>query len=118
MSLTSGRPCSSRPCRTVDVMCANCFSKLDVVVGQVVGAAVLLKRPTQDFLAELGVVLPFDELGELAHTVSFLRALDLDAVEILGSDAVEVASTWTTAPQRKPFAFGWLVPQLRPRRLT
>ena len=117
MSLTSGRPASSGPCRNVAGMCANCFSKLEVVVGQVVGAAVLLKRPTQDFLAELGVVAPYDELGQLAHTVSFLRALDLDAVEILGSDAVDVASTWTTAPPRRPFAFGWLVP-LRRRRLA
>lgn len=95
-------------------MCANCFSKLEVVVGQVVGAAVLLKRPTQDFLADLGVVAPYDELGELAHTVAFLRALDLDAEEILGADAVDVASTWKTAPARKPFVFGWLVP--RPAR--
>ncbi len=99
-------------------MCANCFSKLDVVVGQVAGAAILLKRPTQDFLADLGVVAPYDELGELAHTVSFLRALDLDPVEILGADAVDVAATWTTAPARKPFAFGWLVPQLRRRRFA
>jgi hypothetical protein len=98
-------------------MCANCFSKLDVVVGQVGAAAVLLKRPTQDFLADLGIVAPYDELGELAHTVSFLRALDLNAVEILGADAVDVASTWTTAPARKPFVFGWLVPQFR-RRLA
>ena len=99
-------------------MCVNCFSKLDVVVSQVIGASILLKRPTQDFLAELGVVAPYDELGELAYTVSFLQALDLDPVEILGTDAVDVAATWTTAPTRKPFAFGWLVPALRRRRLA
>ena len=97
-------------------MCANCFSKLEVVVGQVAAAAVLLKRPTQDFLADLGVVAPYDELGELSHTVSFLRSLDLDAVEILGSDAVDVACTWKTAPRRKPFVFGWLVPRPARRR--
>ena len=97
-------------------MCVNCLSKLDVVVGQVGAAAVLLKRPTQDFLAELGIVAPYDELGELAHTVSFLRSLDLDPVEILGADAVDVAATWTTAPGRKPFAFGWLMPSPRRRR--
>jgi hypothetical protein len=96
-------------------MCANCFSKLDVVVGQVGAAAVLLKRPAQDFLADLGIVAPYDELGELADTVSFLRALDLDPVEILGSDAVDVAATWTTAPSRKPFALAWLMPS-SPRR--
>jgi hypothetical protein len=96
-------------------MCVNCFSKLDVVVGQVGAVAVLLKRPTQDFLADLGVVAPYDELGELAHTVSFLRSLDLDPVEILGADAVDVAATWTTAPARKPFALAWLVPQRRRR---
>ncbi len=97
-------------------MCANCFSKLDVVVSQVVGASILLKRPTHDLLADLGVVAPFDELGELAHTVGFLRALDLDAVDILGADAVDVASTWTTAPARKPFAFGRLIPRPARRR--
>ncbi len=99
-------------------MCVNCFSKLDVVVSQVIGATALLKRPTQDFFAELGVVAPYDELGQLAHTVSFLQALDLDPVEILGTDAVDVAATWTTAPARKPFALGWLVPALRRRRLA
>ena len=99
-------------------MCVNCLSKLDIVVSQVIGASVLLKRPTQDFLADMGVVAPYDELGELAQTVSFLRALDLDAVEILGADAVEVAGTWTTAPTRKPFVFGWLVPALRRRRFA
>ena len=99
-------------------MCANCFSKLDVVVSQVVGAAVLLKRPAQDFLAEHGVVAPYDELGELAHTISFLRTLDLDPVEILGADAVDVAATWTTAPLRKPFAIGRLVALPRRRRFA
>ncbi len=99
-------------------MCANCFSKLDVVVGQVAAAAIVLKRPTQDFLADLGVVAPFDQLGELAHTVSFLRALELDPVAILGADAVDVAATWTTAPPRRPFALGWLVPTVRRRRFA
>ncbi len=107
---------SSGRCRSVVGMCANCFSKLEVVVGQVIGASVLLKRPAQDFLADLGLVAPYDELGELAHTVSFLRSLDLDAVEILGQEAVDTAATWTTAPQRKPFAFGWLVPRPARRR--
>jgi hypothetical protein len=99
-------------------MCVNCFSKLDVVVGQVVSASILLKRPTHEFLAELGVVAPIDDLGDLAYTVSFLRALDLSAEEILGPDAVDVAATWTTAPARKPFVLGWLAPQRRRRRLA
>ena len=96
-------------CRSVDGMCVNCFSKLDVVIGQVAGAAIVLKRPVQNVLAELGIVAPYDELGELAHTVSFLRSLDLDPVEILGPDAVHAAGTWTTAPSRKKFAT-WVAP--------
>ena len=108
---------SSR-CRSVVDVCANCLSTFDIAASKAIVAAVLLKRPMQDLLAELGVVAPHDALGELAHTVSFLRSLDLDPVEVLGSDAIDVASTWTTAPQRKPLAFGWLVPQLRRRRLA
>ena len=87
-------------------MCANCFSRLEVVVGQVAAASILLKRPVHDVLADFGVVAPIDDLGDLAYTVSFLDALDLDATEILGADAVAVAATWTHAPSRRPFALG------------
>lgn len=97
-------------------MCANCLSTFDINASKAIVGAMLLKRPAQDLLADLGVVAPYDELGELAHTVLFLRSLDLDAVEILGSDAVEVAATWKTAPRRKPFVFGSLVPRPARRR--
>jgi hypothetical protein len=79
-------------------MCANCLSTFDVVVSQALFAGAVLKRPVQNRLAAAGVVRPFDQLGEHAQTVSFLRSLDLDPVEILGSDVVEAVKGWKPAP--------------------
>jgi hypothetical protein len=86
-------------------MCANCLSTFDVVVSQALAAAAVLKRPVQARLAAAGWVAPIDVLGENAHTVSFLRSLDLDPVEILGADIVEAAASWTPTPwTRRRFA--------------
>jgi hypothetical protein len=79
-------------------MCANCLSTFDVVVSQTLFAGAVLKRPVQNRLAAAGLVRPFDQLGEHAQTVSFLRSLDLDPVEILGSDVVEASKSWRPAP--------------------
>ncbi len=79
-------------------MCANCLTTFDVVVSQAIAAGMVLKRPVQDRLAVAGLVRPFDQLGEHANTVAFLRSLDLDPVEILGADVVTAAATWQRAP--------------------
>jgi hypothetical protein len=86
-------------------MCANCFSTFDVVVSQGLAAAAVLKKPVQTRLAAAGWVAPIDVLGDNARTVSFLRSLDLDPVEILGADIVEAAQSWTPTPwTRRRFA--------------
>jgi hypothetical protein len=79
-------------------MCANCLTGFDVVVSQAIAVGSLLKRPLQDRLALAGLVRPYDVLGEHANTVSFLRSLDLDPVDILGADVVSAADTWKPAP--------------------
>jgi hypothetical protein len=92
-------------------MCANCLTTFDVVVSQAFFAGVVLKRPVQDRLAVAGFVRPFDQLGEHAQTVSFLRSLDLDPVEILGSEVVEAAALWRQRPwarRRLVFVPAWL----------
>jgi hypothetical protein len=85
-------------------MCANCLSTFDVVVSQALFAGAVLKRPVQDRLAAAGLVRPFDQLGEHAQTVSFLRSLDLDPVEILGAEVVEASKGWSPTPwtRRRP----------------
>ena len=75
-------------------MCANCLSTFDVVVSQALAAGAILKRPVHERLAIAGLVPPIDTLGENANTVAFLRSLDLDPVEILGSDIVDAAAMW------------------------
>jgi hypothetical protein len=75
-------------------MCANCFSTFDVLATQVLTAGAALHRPVRSQLAAAGWVRPIDMLGEEAHTVAFLQALDLDPVEILGADNVTAAATW------------------------
>jgi hypothetical protein len=87
-------------------MCANCLTTFDVVVSQAIAVGMVLKRPVQDRLAVAGLVRPFDQLGEHANTVAFLRSLDLDPVEILGADVVTAAATWKRAPWARR-RFGW-----------
>ncbi len=82
-------------------MCANCLSTFDVVVSQALAVSVVLQRPVRNRLAAAGIVRPFDQLGEHAQTVSFLRSLDLDPVEILGSDVVEAAKGWRPTPSTR-----------------
>jgi hypothetical protein len=92
-------------------MCANCLTTFDVVVSQAIAVGVVLKRPVQDRLAVAGLVRPFDQLGEHANTVAFLRSLDLDPVEILGADVVAAAATWKRAPwSRRRFSVSALLP--------
>jgi hypothetical protein len=93
-------------------MCANCLTGFDFVVSQAIAVGTLLKRPVQDRLAIAGLVRPFDQLGEHANTVSFLRSLDLDPVEILGADVVAAAATWRRAPwTRRRLGFSSMLPQ-------
>ena len=79
-------------------MCANCLSTFDVVVSQALAAGYMLKAPLHRQLAAAGLVPPIDILGENANTVAFLRALDLDPVEIVGQEMVEATAMWVKQP--------------------
>jgi hypothetical protein len=72
-------------------MCANCLSQGEVVVAHVALAAAVAKAPVHRALADLGLVDAPDPVARDVRTVSFLRRLDLDPVEVLGADAVERA---------------------------
>ena len=88
-------------------MCANCLSTTEVVVGQVALAAAVLKDPVHRMLASAGVVAPIDPVKRDVRTVSFLRSLDLDPVEVLGAEVVAAADSWVPAPYVPP---RWALP--------
>lgn len=71
-------------------------------------AFALLREPAHRALAAAGVMAPPDPVGRDARTVGFLRALDLDPVEILGADAVGQADRW--APKATQLRWRWLRP--------
>jgi hypothetical protein len=81
-------------------MCVNCLSHSEVVVAHVALAGALLKEPAHRGLAALGVVAHPDPVGRDAHTIAFLRGLDLDPVEVLGAEAVARAEGWVPGRQR------------------
>jgi hypothetical protein len=78
-------------------MCMNCLSNTEVVVSQVALAAAVLKDPVRRMLASAGFVAPYDPVQRDGRTVSFLRSLDLDPVEVLGAETVRAADAWTPA---------------------
>ncbi len=74
------------------------MSSTEVVIGQLGLAAAVLKAPVHRLLADAGIVAPIDPVKRDVRTVGFLRALDLDPVEILGADAVAAADAWQPLP--------------------
>jgi hypothetical protein len=78
-------------------MCANCVTKLDVVVGSIGLGAYLLHGPVKAKAVELGILPEPHPLAVEMRTVAFLRDLDLDPAEILGPEvveAVDAATAW------------------------
>jgi hypothetical protein len=57
-------------------------------------AVALVRRPVHQVLAAAGLVAPADPVRRDVRTIGFLRALDLDPEEILGSAVVERADAW------------------------
>ena len=60
-------------------------------------------------LASAGVVAPYDPVKRDVRTVSFLRSLDLDPVEVLGAETVRAADAWVPAayePRRSALPIG------------
>lgn len=72
-------------------MCANCLTSAEAVAAHAALAAALLRAPAHRFLAGLGLVEAPDPVRRDRRTVAFLRALDLDPVEILGAEVVAAA---------------------------
>jgi len=75
-------------------MCATCVSSTEVVLAQVGLAAAVLRAPVHRALASAGIVAPADPVQRDVRTVSFLRSLDLDPVDVLGADVVSAADEW------------------------
>jgi hypothetical protein len=82
-------------------MCANCLSNAEAMGANLALGAAVLKAPVHAFLADLGLVDAPDPVKRDVRTVAFLRGLDLDPVEILGSDVVQRADAWLPRPQER-----------------
>jgi hypothetical protein len=80
-------------------MCVNCLSQAETLVAQTALVAAVVREPAHRFLAEIGLVDAPCAVARDAHTVSFLRSLDLDATEVLGADLVAAADAWVAAGQ-------------------
>ena len=90
-------------------MCVNCISSSEQVAANAALAIAVLREPMHRVLAAAGVVAPPDPVGRDARTVGFLRALDLEPVEVLGPEVVEQADAWVP-PSRQVRAWRWLRP--------
>lgn len=55
-------------------------------------------------LAQLGVTNAPDPVAHDVTTVAFLRSLDLDPVEVLGTDVVATAAAWQPPQPAEGFA--------------
>jgi hypothetical protein len=84
-------------------MCANCVNKFDVVVGSMVAAGYLFKRPMQDGMVGLGLAPEPHPLAVDMRTVNFLRSLDLDPAPILGDDVVAAVDQVQAFPQPRVY---------------
>lgn len=85
-------------------MCVNCISSAEQLAADAALAFAVLRAPAHRALAAAGLVAPPDPVRRDARTVGFLRALDLEPVEVLGPDVVAQADAWV-APERQ--ARGW-----------
>jgi hypothetical protein len=84
-------------------MCGQCLSNAEAVAGGIALAVAVFRDPVHTRLADAGLVAPIDLVGRNARTVTFLRSLDLDPVDILGAGVVEAADRWVR-PERRRYA--------------
>ena len=91
------------PRGSLRVVCAQCVSKADVVVGSIGLAAFLFKGPCEDALVAMGILPEPHPLAVGIRTVNFLRDLDLDPAQILGDDVVEAVDTVLAFPRQVVF---------------
>jgi hypothetical protein len=90
-------------------MCVNCISSSEQFAAEAALVLAVLRDPLHRALAATGVVAPPDPVGREARTVGFLRALDLEPVEVLGAEVVERADAWVP-PTRQRRPRRWLRP--------
>jgi hypothetical protein len=84
-------------------MCAQCVSKVDVVVGSVGFTAFVLRDPVKAALVEFGIIPEPHPLSVEMRTVHFLRGLDLDPVPIMGEELVREVDVALAYPRRKVY---------------
>jgi hypothetical protein len=84
-------------------MCANCVSRFDVIVGTIGFGAYVFKEPLREGLVAAGVLPEAHPLASDMRTVTFLRDLDLDPVEILGRQVTERADRALAFEPRKVY---------------
>ncbi len=84
-------------------MCANCVSKADVVVGTIAFGSYVLRGPVKDGLVAAGLLPEPHPLAVEMRTVTFLRGLDLDPEEILGTETVVAVDRALAFPRQKVY---------------
>lgn len=84
-------------------MCANCVTKADAIAATIGFGMYVFKGPAQDGLVALGLLPEPHPLAVEMRTVSFLRDLDLDPEEILGTETVEAADRALAFPRQKVY---------------
>lgn len=89
-------------------MCANCISNAEAAAAWVGVAGYLVRPRIHRALATAGLAPEPDPVAHDVRTVEFLRALDLDPVEVLGAATVAQAESWVPdtswTPWRARFA--------------
>jgi hypothetical protein len=76
-------------------MCQQCMSTAEQVLASAALIGVAVRDPLHRVLAQAGLVAEPDRVLRDTRTVAFLRALELDPVEILGQEVVAAADAWT-----------------------
>jgi hypothetical protein len=71
------------------------MSTAEQVLASAALIGVAVKEPLHRLLAQTGLVPEPDLVLRDARTVTFLRALELDPVEVLGQEVVAAADAWT-----------------------
>lgn len=84
---------------TLGDVCANCLSQAEVLAGHAGLVAALVKAPVHRALADLGLVDAPDPVARDARTVTFLRRLELDPIDVLGAAVVARADAWMAPTQ-------------------
>ncbi len=75
-------------------MCANCLSTAEATLAWAGAAGYVLRPKVHRMLANAGLAPKPDPVAHDVRTVAFLRALDLDPVEVLGADVVAQSASW------------------------